>query len=91
MGAPEAAMRTSGCPLEALWPSWGASKFTEKPLVFVVQAISMANVIKPMFVLKYSDGRRNKTKDFNIMSMANVIQPMVFDYSDGKRYGTHIV
>ena len=29
-------MRTSGCPLGALWPSWGASKIIEKPLVFVV-------------------------------------------------------
>ena len=36
MGAPEAAMRISGCSLGALGPSWGASKIIEKPLVFVV-------------------------------------------------------
>ena len=35
MGAPEAAMRTPGCPLGALWPPLGPSKIIEKPLVFV--------------------------------------------------------
>ena len=35
MGAPEAAMRTPGCPLGALWLLLGPSKIIEKPLVFV--------------------------------------------------------
>ena len=48
----------------------------------------MANAIKPMFVVAYSDGKRYKTNVFLLVPMANVIKPQFFVCSDGKHYKT---